>query len=382
MIEPIKHLSVNWVDGMQISEAHYTAQENYISDSLRDVASCTINQLNYGLLPLNDVDAEYDIFEIYNTATNDVQLNIKKCAAITASGHRIAVKEMSVNINSLSGNINNNIQEAGEQSFFVIITVNPFERIPTGDFDPEETPPRHLFVRPNYQVQLVPAASVNNIHIAGNYLIAGKVHYQNGLINVDPAFIPPCTTVNSHQALLKYYYGFVKNVALLQQYATIIIRKSNHKNQHTVIGKCITQMCETILRQCSNNYFFLRNIVRYMPPVNLINVFASFAHSLYLSINTMQDKEKEETLNYCFEWSNVSPHILLNQLSAVVEINYNHYNNGEYMKAIQLMLTSLHAIWEKLSSLEYIGQHKENIIVKDEAITQVIKENKGWSPFD
>lgn len=378
MIKSLKHASVNWVDGMQISEMHYTAQERFIADSLRDVASFGINRFNYGLLPADGIDAENSIFDIYGTATNDVQLNIKKCHAITAAGYRIDIENLPVNINSLSGMVQGEMQ----QSYYVIITVNPFERIPTGDFDPEEIPPRHLFVKPHYHVQLVPVTAVNSDHTAGNYLVAGKVLFSNNIVSADASFIPPCTTIDSHPSLLKHYHDFIKYMALLQQYATAILRKSTHKSQHTVITRCITDICRVMLGQISNNYFQLRNTASQLPPVQLISTFANLAHSLYVCIDTMQDAEKEVTLNYCFEWSNIAPHVLLKSLSATVEINYNHYRIGDYMKTIRDMLLNVHSIWEKLSHLEYIGQQRENIIVKEEAITQTVKTNKGWSPFD
>ncbi|PZF72748.1 type VI secretion system baseplate subunit TssK [Taibaiella soli] len=377
MIHSLKHLSVNWIDGMQISEQHYTGQECFIADSLRDVASFQINRFNYGLLPVEGLTDEKDIFNIYTTATNDVQLHIKKCHAVTAAGYRIDMTEVPVNINSLS-----DTSKEKEQTFYVLISVNPFDRVPTGDFDPEEIPPRHLHVRPRYQVQLVSANDIGNNHISGNYLMAGKVIFHEGAIDIDASFIPPCTTVSSHPRLLAYQQQFTNATAQLQQHAMTILRKANHKNQHTIITSCVTGMCRSLLHQFSNQYFHLRNMSAELSPVYLVNSFASLAHALYVCINTMQDADKETTLNYCAEWSAVPPHALLTALSSVVEINYNHYKAGEYMETIATMLTKLKMIWEKLAALEYLGQQRENIIVSEQVITQTIKQNKGWSPFD
>lgn len=382
MIQPIKHLSVNWVDGMKISQKHFTAQENHFLDSLRDTASYAVNQFNYGLLPVKDGISEYSTFDIYNSATNDVQLIIKQCHAITPAGYRIAISNFSINVNSLPSFNSRIISNDGDGQFYILISVNPFDHVPAGEFDPEETPPRHISTLPKYHVEIVPVSSVNNERSGGNYIVAGRILFTNGLVNADAAFIPPCTSVHSHPVLLNYYNEFAKKIAGLQQFAVRIIQKNNFKNQNSVLAESIKKLSEIMLNEFAGSYFYYRNTVHQLAPVYLINVFAQLAHALYNAIEIMPPKDKEEMLNYCFEWSDVAPHILLNQLSAVIEINYNHHQNGEYMQTISKLMQSLHDIWEKLSGLEYIGQHKENIVVKEQAITQVVKEKKGWSVLD
>jgi hypothetical protein len=87
-------------------------------------------------------------------------------------------------------------------------------------------------------------------------------------------------------------------------------------------------------------------------------------------------------LNYFFEWNDLSPVTFLNHLSDIIEINYSHYQTGAYMKAIRQLLHSLVLVLQKLNTLEYIGQHKENIVVKEEVMVQSVKERKGWSFLD
>ena len=208
------------------------------------------------------------------------------------------------------------------------------------------------------------------------------MQYKNGMANADVSFIPPCTTVNNHPLLLKYYQDFAKTIASLQQFATRIIQKNHYKNQNVALTQSIKELCSVMLSQFGDWYFYYRNISHQIAPIFMIDMFSKLAHSIYIAIEKIPEKEKEEALNYCYEWSDVPPHLLLNQLSAVVEINYDHYKNGEYMKSINMLLTSLYNIWEKLSGLEYIGQHKENIIVKEQALTQVVKDKKGWNILD
>jgi hypothetical protein len=379
MIKAILHHAVNWVDGMKISQKHFASQENHFLDSIRDTTSYSINKFNYGLLPIGDIEVNNSIFDVFNSATNDIQLIIKKCHAITPAGYRVAINNMTININELTGSIKNEMEE---EDYYILIAVNPFEQIPGGEFDPEETPPRHLFTQAKYHIQLVSVNINNNENSSGNYIIAGKVQYKNGMANTDVSFIPPCTTVNSHPLLLRYYQDFARIIGSLQQFATRIIQKNNYKNQNVALTQSIKELCSVMLNQFGNSYFYYRNISYQIAPIYMIDIFSKLAHNLYIAIEKIPEKEKEEALNYCYEWSDIPPHLLLNQLSTIVEINYDHYKNGEYMKSISLLLNSLYNIWEKLSGLEYIGQHKENIVVKEQALTQMVKDKKGWNILD
>ncbi|XZF16268.1 hypothetical protein ACTHGU_09025 [Chitinophagaceae bacterium MMS25-I14] len=379
MIQELKYKTVNWVDGMKISQKHFLACENHVTDSLRDVASYSIHQNNFGLLPAGGENSE-DVFDVFNSATNDVQLIIRRCHAITPAGYRIAIENMTVNVNTLTAN--GNQQDGNTQSYYILIAVNPFERVPQGEFDPEETPPRHLYTQPKYHVELVPADTVYNEFQGGNYIVAGRVRYEGGIIRADADFIPPCASVSSSKTLLRYYNEFARLIAGLQQFSLRIVQKNHNRSQNAPLTKSIRELCIVMLNSFSNCYFSYRNMIHLQPPVHMVEVFARLAHSVYNAIELMPDHEKEEALNYCYEWSDVAPHQLLNQLSTVTEIKYDHYKTGEYMKQISLLLNSLYNTWEKLSGLEYIGQHKENIIVKEEAIAQVVKSKKGWSILD
>jgi hypothetical protein len=114
----------------------------------------------------------------------------------------------------------------------------------------------------------------------------------------------------------------------------------------------------------------------------MVEVFSSMALHIHNNIQILATGELEEMLNYSFEWSEIAPHTLLNQLSEVAEIHYDHNNCGEHLFYIQRLLKSLDIIFSKLSSLDYIGQQKENIIVNDTDITPKSNIKKGWSLLD
>ncbi|MFL9832901.1 hypothetical protein [Chryseobacterium terrae] len=381
MIQPIKHFAINWVDGMKVSQKHLNDQDNFLIDTIRDGNSLGITNYNYGLLPLSNEFTDKTIFDVHNTATNDVQLFIKNCSAVTLAGYRLELKDRRVSVKSLAKSLNlDENQMDGE--YYILVSVNPFDKVPFGDIDPEEIPPRHPNSHANYHIELLPVTSLNSNHSGGNYLVVGKVDFKGNIAQVNTNFIPPCTSIQSHPVLIDYYNGFAKSIGNLQQYAFKIIQKASHKNQNTSLALNVKALCTVLVDTFGDMYFQFRNIIPYQPPVFLIETFAKLALRMYNSTQVLVPGELEEMLNYSLEWSEIAPHTLLNQLSTVAETNYDHHNSGEPLLYISQMLRSLETIFSKLSELDYIGQRKENIIVNEQEVSSNTNPKRGWSVLD
>lgn len=380
MIQPIKNNAINWVDGMKVSQIHLNEQDNFLIDTIRDSNSLYINNFNYGILPASGQFADKMVFEIYNTATNDAQLIIKNCHAITLAGYRIEIPEFDLNVRSLTQKLTSDENIDGD--FYILVSVNPFDKIPFGEIDAAEIPPRHPYSKPNYNVEIVSVASLNSNLSGGNYLVLGKVNFKVGFAQIDSNFIPPCTSVQSHQKIVEYHSGFIRSVSNLQQFALKIIQKSAHREQNTALASNVRALCVTLLNTLSDNYFRFKNMSLDQPPIYLIEIFSKLALRIYNTIQITPNAEVEEMLNYSLEWSEVVPHTFVGHLTAVSEINYDHYHCGEYLKNIQSMLVVLEIVFGKLSELDYIGQRKENIIVTEQEIKSNTDPKKGWSVLD
>lgn len=381
MIQPLKHFAVNWVDGMKISREHFIQQENFLIDSVRDACSLSVGPFNYGLLPVADTFGDRSIYELQSTATNDALLIIKKCSAVTLAGNRIELSDYSVNIRNLAKNLSTDGHEADGQ-YFILASVNAFDKIPFGEIDVEEAPPRHPFTKANYKIELVETSILNSSYSGGNYLVFGKVEIRSGIAQIDNNFIPPCTSLQSHPKLTEYYSLYSNSLSNLRQYSFRILQKAAHRNQNTPLANNVKKLCETVINQIGDTYFEFRNMASVQPPIFLMNIFSRLALNLYNATQMMLPAELEEMLNYSLEWSEVSPHTLLNQLTAVAEINYNHNDSGEGFYNILQMLRCLEQVLGKLSELDYIGQRKENIIVNEQEVRSNNDPKKGWSVID
>ena len=381
MIEPIKHYAVNWVDGMKISREHLIQQENFIIDSIRDANSVKVNAFNYGLLPFSDSYGDKRIFEIQSTATNDAQLIIKKLSAVTLAGHRIEVNDFMVNIRSLAKSLQTEESESNGD-YYILASVNPFDKISFGEINSEEIPPRHPFTRANSKIELVDTSLLLSGYSGGNFIILGKVAIKSGIAQIDEHFIPPCTSVEAHPKLVEYYNQYSNSMSNLRVYAFKILQKVAHKNQNNELAENVKTICKTVVNHVSENYFEFKNMVYNQPPIYMMNVFSKLALHLYNDMQMMIPAELEEMLNYSLEWSEVAPHTLLNQLSSVAEIDYVHHDTGEIFRNTQVMLKSLEQVLGKLSELDYIGQRKENVIVNEQQVKSTNDPKKGWSVLD
>lgn len=381
MIEPIKHYAVNWVDGMKISREHLIQQENFIIDSIRDANSVKINSFNYGLLPFSDSYGDKRIFEIQSTATNDAQLIIKRLSAVTLAGHRIEINDFKVNIRSLAKELSAEDNESNGD-FYILASVNPFDKISFGEINSEEIPPRHPFTKANSKIELVDTSLLVSGYSGGNYIILGKVAIKSGIAQIDEHFIPPCTSVEAHPKLVEYYNQYSHSMSNLRVYAFKILQKVAHKNQNNELADNVKIICKTVVNHISENYFEFKNMVYNQPPIFMMNVFSKLALHLYNDTQMMIPAELEEMLNYSLEWSEVAPHTLLNQLSSVAEIDYLHHDTGEIFRNTHIMLKSLEQVLGKLSELDYIGQRKENVIVNEQQVKSTNDAKKGWSVLD
>ena len=392
MIIPNKYLAVNWTDGMKVSKEHFVSTEHFVIDNLRDVASISVNAHNFGLLPpLKGSGAVLSDYEVTKTATNQVQIRVSHCQAITPGGVRISISGDGLGNETLTGTINllsetdidaGDLLNGTAEHYYVVLVVNPFERVVSGNPDPEEIPIRQPHIRARYDVQLIHVNNVSIEQMGAYHLVIGKIIKNGDDFRKDEDFIPPCSSITSSDKLMSHYQQISKAMDDLQNLSLQIVSKINYKNQKSDIAQNIKITCGTILDFANRHYFYFRNIVHQQPPIYMISTVSSLASHLYTGLQTLPEKQKEELLNYFFEWSDISPVTFLSRLSDVIEINYSHYNSGAHLKFIQQLLSNIVFVWQKLNTLEYIGQHKENIVVKEEVLIQAVKEKKGWSILD
>ena len=371
MFFPLSKKLVNWVDGMKISKNHLSQTEDYFIDVVRDATNMRLNDYNFGILPPYKSNELSSDFEITEKISNYIEIELRKCNAITAGGCRININPLDQTeylrldypFESDLASIEN---KKDDQLFWdVILVVRPFDRKPIGTPDPDETPPRHPDSEKDYALFIKPAGQMKVDSFGMHHLIIGRVAKTGDRYEVDRNYIPPCTSMSSHPDLKKYYEKFGKYLNDIEVSSHKIIQKIHERENISDIAKNINLVCEHLLISISSIYFNYKNKGRHYTPIETLDVFSTLAHTTFVSINFIHKKKREEMLQYFYEWSDVTPGNFTEMLTNMLELVYDHHNIRSMMSYTEDFLSMFSSLWIKLSTLEYIGQHKENIVVAE-----------------
>lgn len=162
MFQEIKYLPVHWIDGMKINEDHFKQLELSVVDHVRDAAGVGLNNYNYGLVSAaTENDKSLDV-KLQVDQSKLISADLLTCRAITRSGARIEISSnlaQKYHFTFEELNASFNAGESKAKSFYVLINANPFERIPVGQPDTDEVPPRMPYTIPAYSVSILPGIS-------------------------------------------------------------------------------------------------------------------------------------------------------------------------------------------------------------------------------
>lgn len=383
MLYPPKKMLINWVDGMKISKEHLSGTEDFFIDSVRDSVNIRLNSYNYGLLPPYKGETISSDFEIMERTTNHVEVELRCCNAITAGGCRIDINPSDASgYHKLDFVFEENEQQQ-ENTWDVILIVHPFGRVPKGDPDHEETPPRNPFADRKYILSVVSTGQINSDELGMHNLIIGRIVKNQNRYEVDKSYIPPSLSMLSHPDLKNYYESFGKYLNDIEVASHKIIRKILERDSSMNVAVNTQLMCEHILKYVVSVYFKYKNMGRNLLPIEIADLFATFAHTCFVALNYIPRKSREEMLQYFYEWSDVTPGNFVDLLTKMLESTYDHSNIRMIMERIENFLNIFTSLWVKLSALEYIGQRKENVVVAVQNQRQdTITQKSGWTILD
>ena len=366
MLPNLTHYPVNWVDGMKISRRHFTETDQATADHLRDATALLLRPDFYGLLPAANELSSPAAFELLLTvdAQNEVQARLTQCRAVTAGGARIEVTPTSTPLTLRSSLAQllaaYSLTAAEGLRFSVVLTVNPFERVPAGTPAPEETPPRHPYTRPSYGLSLVPAAQLGSSASAAFALVVGELLYTEGVLQPMTQFIPPCLAMASHPALLQALHQLDFQLTELETDAFKIIHKVKlRSDKRGPLADLVRELAERVVLALAQQLTTLRLLAPAQPPSYVLDALLRVAKQIKTSLDMLTEAEREELLKYFEQWSETLPATLLGALQAAVTLTYDHHRVHEHLRQQQQLWQLLGLVFRQLSQLEYIGKNRE-----------------------
>jgi len=368
MAENIKHFPVNWIDGMKINKNHFITLQDNIEDLVRDARNLGVNEMNYGLMSTNL--ARPFQYSISIDAHNELSVSIKMIKAVTPGGGRIEITDY-------TGEFNEKIElkdfDFKENNYYLLLNVDPFQRIPTGEQNMEEIPPRFPNAMSRYFLTSVIESEVNQNNIGALQFPLAKFKTSADSYEILTEYIPPSLTVNSHPTLItlfENYESFFKQLEFNAVQITQKIRFRNNTEDENLIANMVYEACEKILNYVAQNITKNKWVNFGMKPIEVLENVVSLARIVKNSFDSFSGDGKEMLFNYFSEWTEVSSGDYERLFSETINAKYKAYDIEPTANQVNNFITKIDYLFNILNQLDYIGKKRDTGIFVNENIVR------------
>jgi hypothetical protein len=182
-----KLYSVNWQDGMLISQAHLHEQQAYFETLHRWYAATAGN--GFGLVKRTD-SAEPALSLHFAVNGPKVRVELQRCQAVLPGGHWVEINPSSENMLTAEAAV-------PEDGLDVYLSVSPRDKQPVGQPDPHEDIPRLPYLVTRCQLHLGAAPSLPQ----ADFLQVARIVSKGTDVALDAEFFPPCVTISADEHL-------------------------------------------------------------------------------------------------------------------------------------------------------------------------------------
>ncbi len=372
-----EYLPVNWMQGMSVSSSHFIATENSILEHLLGTASILQQPFQYGLLPQKDGRG---VVELKITGHGEyTKLHLLSYAGITPGGYLILIeeKEQGEGIScacSMNG-------DSLEEEWNIVLSVSPYDRLPSGIPDVQEMPPRYPYVEPSYKLSLHSRNLNNHENYDAFCVIVGVLKKIDANYILDGNYIPPALSMSSLPELHRYASDFNRRIKTIDNALHKIVEQALEQSNRTSIANSVLLLCKELMRTTSSLFFHWRNAYT-MSPYHIVVSLVNLASTVQCGLKFLSKREKEEMLKYFHEWNGVTPSTFEQLLDEVTNKPYNHNRINESMISVSGAIGTLEELLVSLSRLEFIGQHKESIVISERQIQDTSSSGRDWTLID
>lgn len=387
MRDKLKHFPVNWINGMKINKDHFVAQDDGWKDAINDIAALNLSPVRYGVLPPSV--AGENTFHIKTTIDNQNTLRVAvlSCNAITPGGIRIILPAMAnsgqPDADGVPATSFQFSASSGETTWWIVLTVNPFEKKPAGSPDIDDSPPRYPFVLPSYTVQIISDSQLPQFINNPYALTIGKIFVSGNELRVEDEYIPPCFSISAHPDLVALYSEIDRFHGELETRCSQIVQKIFKKNQQNEISELVMFLCDRVVLFLGQSITNMRWTMIHESPVSLFAAIASLARVMKNSIDLRIGSGKEEMLNYLTEWCELKQGELESLLTGIANLRYDNNDINRNIEKIVVFVKVTSKLFETLSKLDFIGKRRDTgIFVKEERDTHIeTQQNKARRRF-
>lgn len=369
MRDKTQYFHINWIDGMKINKNIFIAQDDAIRNDLHDIASFNLSPIKYGVLP--PLAAGHSTFNVNISIDNQntLRVSIINCQAVTLGGVPVNISA-SLKIGPNDADANPAISfplppPSGESAFWVVLTINPFEKQPAGNLIVDETPPRFPFVLPVFTLLVISDNQYSQYASHPFGLMIGKVLVNGASYTIDEHYVPPCISVSAHPALVELYSDLESFLNRFEVLCSKIIQKIYVRKQKNDISELVLSLCDQTLSHLGYVINKFRWTLLHESPVYMFEALSGLARIMKNAIDLHIDSGKDILINYFTEWCDPQQGEIEKIL---VNMANQRYDNNDINKSIIVVIEFVNFIrelFEILNTLEFIGKRKEGIFVDE-----------------
>lgn len=354
----MEYKPVNWVQGMNVSAAHFVETENFMSERIYQALSLGMNDFSYGLLPRGKDKASISL---------SLHGRGEQSKVVLTSYHGVVKGGVVIDYDDSDNGLFatcDTLDVMAEDSWNVVLTVSPFERNPSGVPNMEEQPPRYPNVEPSYKLSLMARLNNKRDDCGPLSVVVGLLRKNDENFALAANFIPPSLTVRSCEELEATYNRFSSYLSDIKMSLSIVLEKAYEQQNKTTLVNNIMLICRELLRGFSSFYFDWCSTGEFLAPYRLVEMLNHFCDSFRLALSFMPRAEKEDMLNYFKEWIGLAPSTFEQMLEELVSHRYSHTRIGESFHLLECFLKNSQELFVSLSQLEQIGgKRKEDMVI-------------------
>ncbi|RKX25371.1 MAG: hypothetical protein DRP47_09915 [Candidatus Zixiibacteriota bacterium] len=348
--------SVNWQDGMLITQQHLKDQEKYFEELARWYTLQAGD--GYGLVRKSTDGREALAMDISVTGDH-LRVEITRCQAITQDGKVIEINDINRNQawaeTTLSGS-----------SIAVYIGIDLQSKIQVGDPDPSEDIPRVPYLAYAYSLHL---GQPPNLPV-GNYLQVAELMVTGNDVSQNMNFYPPCVTLYAHEGLNNRAGEFrnrLENLLSLCSRAHMAVSSggllAGEKTELQVAFKETVFQFGFYLSSSLDEFEMGRNASH---PLVMVNFFKK----LFRVFTTLMNFHPglKDLLNEKFFTHDLKSDIgtFISSVDNFLLSKYNHQGLGEHLRTIDEILTVVHGV------LGFLAQVKKDQLGEQAVATDTV----------
>jgi hypothetical protein len=297
-------------------------------------------------------------------------VRLNTCRAITKGGIFIDIHQRSGDRTGLDlsmAEANLDLQNPSTESYYLVLTVDPFKRVPEGEANPDENPPRNPFVIPEYSLNLVASDNADTSKLGRHYLVIGIIKLADKKPQFVENYIPPCSQIRSHPVLLDLHNQITNFLVNLEKNSLEIIGKIHTKRQKSTLSESVLDFNDKLLISLSRLIPEHKWIHSSLPPVYMLMSIAYLSRLIMNVTESYSHENKEEMINYFSDWCNLRQGEFEDMLMKAMNVKYIHEDIRQTINPLLRFIEVINFLYETLRGLEYIGKPKElGVYIKEE----------------